>query len=69
LKVETGDLIYIPSGVALCKFTDKDTISDFVKLEKPTNLLVVNLDGDLCEVLYEASSWWVRSREVYKNAD
>ena len=64
-KVKKGDLIYIPSSVRLVRKDRTGMAVDYVVLKKPASLLVVGVDTDTYEVLYNRKNWFVEKRKAY----
>jgi len=71
-----GDLVYVPSRVTLVNFYNDSVpshlnrleVKEYVELQKPRNLLVVEDDGPdaaVLGVLYEGETWHVKVNDVY----
>ena len=58
-KISVGDLVYIPSDVAIF---NKASV---LRLPKPLNLLVTDYKNNMYEVLLENERWLVRSEDAY----
>ena len=80
--MRVGDLVYIPSDVKLLQFHENIEHIDPEKtyvgpspirvctLEKPTNLLLIDLgkNGEkYVKVLYDGTEWYVEKQDVSKN--
>jgi hypothetical protein len=67
-KINSGDLIYIPSEVTLYRVDPraKAAVSDFVRLKKPKNLLVTRINEKTYEVYFEDKKWLVDKNKVYE---
>ena len=66
--VNSGDLIYIPSEVTLYRLDPKmnSSISDFIRLKKPKNLLVTDINEKTYEVYFKNGKWLVDKNKVYE---
>ena len=58
-KTNVGDLVYIPSEVLMTNY------KDFIKTDKPINVLCVDKKNIEIKVFYNGSSWWVNKDKVY----
>jgi len=67
-SVNSGDLIYIPSEVTLYRLDPaiKSSISDFIRLKKPKNLLVTSINEKTYEVYFNNGKWLVDKNKVYE---
>ena len=63
IKINSGDLVYVPSEVYL--FKEDGVVSDWTKIEEPTNLLVTGVKPTTYEVFYEDDYWLVNKQEVH----
>jgi len=57
--IKIGDLVYIPSDVAIF---NKVSV---LKLVKPVNLLVTDHKDNYYEVLFDEDRWFVRPEDAY----
>ena len=72
-----GDLLYLPANVTLYQFDEgwvgKDSGAKprrYEMTEKPIHVLVLgSKPPDYVEVLFEAQSWVVRKKHVYRTGD
>ena len=64
-SVKRGDLIYVPSSVRLVRRDGKGYPTDYVVLDQPASLLVVDIAGNSYEVLYDKKRWLVEKRKTY----
>ena len=64
-QTSEGDLVYIPSSVRLTRRDNSGTTVDYVVLKKPYNLLVVGIEENNYEVLYNKRNWFVEKRKTY----
>ena len=55
-SMQTGDLIYIPSGALLYKIEGKVPVK-WEKLVEPVSLLVCGEIDNFCKVFYRGSTW------------
>ena len=71
VKAKIGDLIYIPAEVVLFKnnYVRDGEVKEWKKVERPTNLLITDVQKDMYEVYYESEYWLVNERQVYKNQE
>jgi hypothetical protein len=58
-ETKIGDLVYIPSHALLTDYRE------FIRTEKPINVLCLGKKNVEVEVLYRGSSWWVNKNSVY----
>ena len=70
VKVNKGDLAYIPSNTRLSMFHN-GVLKKFIEPENPIHGLVAEAEGalDRVVVLYEGNYWHVNSRNVYQLED
>lgn len=54
-----GELVYIPSEVLMTNY------KEFIKTERPVNVLCVAQKSGELQVVYNGSSWWVNTNKVY----
>ena len=78
MKVEKGTLVYIPANVRLVRDSGEDDndydiyVKDYVVTTKPVNCLVVGIRDKSnaykykYKIIYEGSSWYVSSNNVYE---
>ena len=59
-KIETGDLVYIPSEVLL--FNESST----KRLKRPTNLLILGQKDGKYQVYHDGETWFVEDSNIYK---
>ena len=71
MKIDTGDLIYIPSQVTVYQLSgqeiDSNHISAHKKIKKPTNALVTRVEPRCYEVYLDGDYWLVGKKNVYTN--
>jgi len=69
-----GDLVYVPSKAILVNFhpgvpssrLNKFEVKEYVELQRPHNLLVVEDEGTtVLGVLYDGETWHVKMNDVY----
>tara|TARA_R110000824_G_scaffold225688_1_gene413387 strand:+ start:667 stop:882 length:216 start_codon:yes stop_codon:yes gene_type:complete len=65
-KTNEGDLVYIPSGTTLFVLDIQNMPKKIMKLDRPANLLVTNVQNDRYEVLYMNESWLVKKNNTYE---
>lgn len=67
-EINSGDLIYIPSEVTLYRVDPRANaaVSDFIRLKKPKNLLVTQINEKTYEVYFEDKKWLVDKNKVYE---
>ncbi len=58
-KINVGDLVYVPSDVAIF---NKASV---LRLPKPLNLLVTDCKENMYEVLFEDTRWFLRPEDAY----
>ena len=58
-KIKGGDLVYVPSDVAIFNR------ASVLRLPKPFNLLVTDYKDNMYEVLFEDDRWLVRPEDTY----
>ena len=67
----SGDLIYVPSHARLRRMAhgNKDqgmnSVTEFVRLDKPTTMLVFQLSGHEVEVVYQGTRWLIDLKHAY----
>jgi hypothetical protein len=70
--INNGELVYIPTHVRLYRYFDTARglqIKDYVILEEPRHLLVVENSGEKdVGVHYNGEIWYVEKKNVYKEA-
>lgn len=71
LKYNKGELVYVPSKVRLHRYFDTSrglTIKDFLTLEEPKTLLVVETTKQEKEVgvHYSGEVWYVSKKDIFK---
>lgn len=64
MNKNVGELVYIPSETSLMKYNDGHP-QKIVKLEKPTYLLIREVEEDRLGVDFEGDVWYVERRKVY----
>ena len=62
-KINSGDLVYVPSEVYLYK--EEEAVTDWTKLKEPINLLVTSVNPATYEVFYSDDYWLVAKHEVH----
>lgn len=67
-KVEPskGDLVYVPSSATLYYKDDQGSVKDYIKLNKPANLLITSVKEQTYEVFYEGQKWLVNKDKTYE---
>jgi|TARA_Y100000401_G_C8162419_1_gene144931 hypothetical protein len=65
-NLDKGDLVYVPSSVTLYCPDDHGNIKKYVKLNKPTNLLITSVSDKTYEVFYEGQKWIVHKDKTYE---
>ncbi len=64
-QTSEGRLVHITSSVRLIRRDDSGTTVDYIVLKKPYNLLVVGIEENSYEVLYNKRNWFVEKRKTY----
>ena len=62
----SGDLVYIPSEVLLYSLGEDESISGWIKLSSPQNLLVTRVHEKYYEVYYKDEKWMVDKDKTYE---
>jgi hypothetical protein len=65
-KMNEGDLVYIPSGVTLFSLDEHGSPRKAMKLSRPTNLLITEINEDTYKVLYGNEAWLVKKNKTYE---
>ena len=64
--MKKGDLAYIPSEVMLYQYDyNQGSLSEYVKLKKPSSAVVVDYTHNTYSVLYNGQTWFVDAQYVY----
>ena len=58
-QTSVGDLVYIPAEVLLTNY------KDFIRTEKPVNVVCLGKKNVEVKVFYNGSAWWVNKNKVY----
>ena len=61
-----GDLVYIPSSAMLYYPDDDGGIKKYIKLNKPTSLLITSVRDQTYEVFYEGEKLLVHKDKTYE---
>ena len=61
-----GDLVYVPSDVTLFSLDEHGSAKRVMKLSRPTNMLITQVNEHTYEVLYENEAWLVKKNKTYK---
>ena len=64
-SAKKGDLIYVPSSVYLYNKDEFGSTKEYIMLDEPATLLVVEANEKTYEVLHNEQNWFVEKREVY----
>ena len=71
MKIDAGDLIYIPSQVMVYQLDGEDLefsqVSAHKRIKKPTNALVTKVETKCYEVYLDGEYWLVGKKNVYTN--
>lgn len=65
-KMNEGNLIYVPSDVTLFSLDNDGAPKKIMKLSKPANLLITQINEHTYEVLYENEAWLVKKNKTYE---
>ena len=66
MSIDRGELVYVPSEVALYTYDSNLNISDYSVLREPKNLLVTESKKFELGVYFRGMTWYVKKRDVYK---
>jgi len=71
VKIDAGDLIYIPSQVMVYQLSGEEINSSHIsahkKIKRPTNALVTRVEPKCYEVYLDGEYWLVGKKNVYTN--
>ena len=60
-----GELVYIPAETLLQKKDENGVTLTLLRIERPINLIVTEVQEKECQVLYENAHWWVSRKNTY----
>ena len=68
MGLKKGDLVYIPTSTILSKYKDNDTreVEKFKNVDKPLNLLVVEIGRyKQLGVSFQGETWFLNEKDAY----
>ena len=68
-KINSGDLIYVPTGVYLYNRNKDGEVVGYKKLKEPANLLVTSVKEKQLRVLHRKEEWLVDKAKVALSYD
>lgn len=66
-RINTGDLIYIPSEVTIYQTSEDLCVNAHKRISKPVNALVTKVRSKSYEIYFDSEYWLVDKMNVYSS--
>tara|TARA_R100000005_G_C4975747_1_gene187230 strand:- start:1127 stop:1348 length:222 start_codon:yes stop_codon:yes gene_type:complete len=68
-KKKKYDLIYVPAETYMLAPGEDNTVRSFIKLDKPAQVLLLGVEGQMLSVLHENKKWFIEKKQMRGNYD